>query len=66
MRKATSPQSRLSTQSASLKLCKILTTFDNTPIALSGNQLRKPIEGIMPKPTHRHPFQPFGIDGGFQ
>jgi len=74
MKKATSPQSRLSTQPASLKNDKVLTRFDkirsmtvlNTPIALSGNQLRKPIEGIILKPTHRHPFQSFGIDGGFQ
>jgi len=30
MRKATPLRSRLSTQPASLKLCKVLTTFDNT------------------------------------
>jgi len=30
MKKATSPQSRLQNHPASLKLCKVLTTFDNT------------------------------------
>jgi len=30
MKKATSPQSRLSTHPASLKLCKVYSSFDNT------------------------------------